>query len=147
MNSYKNKTVVITGASSGIGRETARAFAREGAEVVLVSRSRKKLERVAEEIHRDGGRAFVIPADVSSEQSVTDAVRTIVKKFGGIDILFNNAGKSYVGRTDQVDFVEKTREMFDTDFLGTVRVTQAVLPGMKKQGHGQIGRASCRERV
>ncbi len=138
MNSYKNKTVVITGASSGIGRETARVFAREGARVALVSRSREKLEQVADEIRRDGGRALVVPADVSSEESVTEAIRTIVKEFGGIHILFNNAGKSYVGRTDQADFVEKTREMFETDYLGTVRVTQAVLPGMKKQGYGHV---------
>jgi NAD(P)-dependent dehydrogenase (short-subunit alcohol dehydrogenase family) len=135
---FENQVIVITGASSGIGRATACAFARAGAQTVLVSRSKAKLDRVAEDIRTHGGHALVVPADVSSSESVAAAVSTIVDELGGIDILFNNAGKSFVGRTDQPDFAEKTRDLFETDYLGTVRMTQAVVPIMKKRGHGHI---------
>ena len=92
--SFANKVVVITGASSGIGRSTALAFGREGAKVALLSRSRPKLDEVAQEIRKGGGTALVAPTDVSALESVKDAVNTVVSEYGRIDVLFNNAGKS-----------------------------------------------------
>lgn len=136
--SFANKVVVITGASSGIGRSTALAFGREGAKVALLSRSRPKLDEVAQEIRKGGGTALVAPTDVSALESVKDAVNTVVSEYGRIDVLFNNAGKSYVGRADSTDFEDKTREMFETDYLGTVRMVQAVLPVMRRQRQGHI---------
>jgi NAD(P)-dependent dehydrogenase (short-subunit alcohol dehydrogenase family) len=137
-NRFHNQVVVVTGASSGIGRAAALAFAREGATTVLLSRSREKLEKVAEEIRAFSGDVLVAPADVSSKQEVDAAIAKVLATFGRIDVLFNNAGKSEVGPTDAPWFIEDVQEMFEVDFLGTVRVTQAVLPAMRRQGAGRI---------
>jgi NAD(P)-dependent dehydrogenase (short-subunit alcohol dehydrogenase family) len=135
---FKGQVVVVTGASSGIGRAAALAFAREGAKTALLSRSREKLEAVADDIRALGGEAFVAPADVASKQEVDAAIASVLEHYGRIDVLFNNAGKSDVGPTDAPGFVDGVREMFDVDYLGTVRVTQAVVPAMRKQGAGRI---------
>lgn len=135
---FSNQVVVVTGASSGIGRAAALAFAREGAKTVLLSRSREKLDEVADEIRALGGDVFVAPADVASKQEVDAAVANVLEHYGRIDVLFNNAGKSDVGPTDAPWFLDSVREMFEIDYLGTVRVTQAVVPAMRKQGSGRI---------
>lgn len=135
---FRDKVVVVTGASSGIGRAAALAFAREGAKMVLLSRSREKLEAVAEEIRALGQDVFVAPADVASKEEVDAAIAEALEHYGRIDVLFNNAGKSEVGPTDAPEFVDGVREMFDVDYLGTVRVTQAVVPAMRRQGSGRI---------
>ena len=137
-NRFKDQVVVVTGASSGIGRAAALAFAREGAKTVLLSRSREKLEAVADEIRALGADVFVAPADVADKEQVDAAVARVLEHYGRIDVLFNNAGKSEVGPTDAPEFVDGVREMFDIDYLGTVRVTQAVVPAMRRQGAGQI---------
>ena len=126
-NRFKDQVVVVTGASSGIGRAAALAFAREGAKTVLLSRSREKLEAVADEIRALGADVFVAPADVADKEQVDAAVARVLEHYGRIDVLFNNAGKSEVGPTDAPEFVDGVREMFDIDYLGTVRVTQAVV--------------------
>lgn len=135
---FKDKVVVITGASSGIGKATALAFANEGAKTILVSRSREKLESVAEEIRGINENVLVVPADVSSQDEVDIMVDEVISKFGRIDILFNNAGSSYVGPITNDNFVEDTKKMLDVDFMGTVYTTKAVLPVLKKQGSGHI---------
>ena len=137
-NRFENQIVVVTGASSGIGRAAALAFAREGATTVLLSRSREKLEKVADEIRELAGDVFVAPADVSSKEEVDAAIANVLATFGRIDVLFNNAGKSDVGATDAPWFIDGVREMFEVDFLGSVRVTQAVLPAMRRQRAGRI---------
>lgn len=135
---FHNQVVVVTGASSGIGRAAALAFAREGATTVLLSRSREKLDAVADEIRAFSDQVFVAPADVSSKAEVDAAIAKVLATLGRIDVLFNNAGRSEVGPTDAPEFVDDVREMFEVDFLGTVRVTQAVLPAMRRQRAGQI---------
>lgn len=137
-NRFENQVIVVTGASSGIGRAAALAFAREGATTVLLSRSREKLDNVAQEIREFSQDVFVAPADVSSKEEVDAAIANVLAKFGRIDVLFNNAGKSDVGPTDAPWFIDGVREMFEVDFLGTVRVTQAVVPAMRRQGNGRI---------
>ena len=135
---FKDKVVVITGASSGIGRATALEFAREGAKTVLVSRSREKLQRVAEEIRRFMPDVLVVPTDVSSPEQVHNMVQEVVSQYGGVDVLFNNAGSSFVGRIEDDDFRANAKKMMDADYFGTVNVTSEVLPVMKGQGSGHI---------
>jgi NAD(P)-dependent dehydrogenase (short-subunit alcohol dehydrogenase family) len=137
-NRFHNQVVVVTGASSGIGRAAALAFAQEGATTVLLSRSIEKLEKVAEEIREFSQDVFVAAADVASKDEVDAAIAEVLARFGRIDVLFNNAGKSDVGPADAPWFIDGVREMFEIDFLGTVRVTQAVLPAMRRQGAGRI---------
>ncbi len=135
---FQNKIVLITGASSGIGKATAIAFAREGAVAVLAARREETLRGVAEEIEGAGGEAFVAPVDVSSPDQVRRMVADVVAEYGRIDILFNNAGTSMVGRIDGEDFVDNTRKMFEVDYLGTVQVLKEVLPVMKRQRSGHV---------
>jgi len=137
-NRFQNQVVIVTGASSGIGRAAALSFAREGATTVLLSRSREKLEKVAEEIREFSEDVFVAPADVASKAEVDAAIANVLATFGRIDVLFNNAGKSDVGPTDAPWFIEGVREMFEVDFLGTVHVTQAVVPAMRRRRVGRI---------
>lgn len=135
---FRDKVVMITGASSGIGRATALAFAREGATTILVSRSEEKLEKVANEIRKFNPNILVVPTDVSLQEGVHNMVEKVMGKYGRVDILFNNAGSSYVGRIDNVNFVDDTKKMMEDDFFGTVYCTKEVLPIMQKQGSGHI---------
>lgn len=135
---FRGEVVLITGASSGIGRASAIEFAKLGAKTVLVSRSQSKLENVAEEIRKYNPDVLTIPTDVSSPEQVVSMVQTVISKYGKIDILFNNAGSSYVGRVEDKDFLEHTREMMKVDYFGTILVTKEILPIMKKQGSGHI---------
>src|SRR5512138_3620299 len=91
----KNKRILITGASSGIGAATAKLAARQGARVILVARSKDKLEHLAEEIRSSGGIACIHAADLTNPQAVTAMEREISANFGVPDVLLNNAG---VGR-------------------------------------------------
>jgi len=135
---FKDKVVVVTGASSGIGRAAALEFAIEGAKTVLVSRSREKLQRVAEEIGEFNPDVLVVPTDVSSPEQVRGMVGQVISKYGTIDVLFNNAGSSYVGQVEDDDFAANAKKMMDADYFGTVNVTKDVLPVMKRRGLGHI---------
>ncbi len=137
-HTFHNKVALITGASSGIGKATAIAPAREGAVAVLAARREGALRDVADEIERAGGKAFVAPVDVSSADQVRRMVADVVAEYGRIDILFNNAGISMVGRIDGDDFIDNTRKMFEIDYLGTVHVLKEVLPVMRRQRSGHI---------
>jgi NADP-dependent 3-hydroxy acid dehydrogenase YdfG len=136
--SLDGKVAIITGASSGIGRASALAFAREGATPVLASRSAEKLERVAAEIRGFNPQVLVLPTDVSVREQVQHLVDRTVEEFGRIDILFNNAGNAYVGPLDGGRFVDDLNNMLAVSFYGVVHGTQAVLPVMKRQGTGHI---------
>ena len=135
---FEDKVVVVTGASSGIGRSTAIEFAGEGAKTVLVSRSADKLERVAQEIRSFNPDILVVPTDVSDTEQVRQMVKTVLSEFGRIDVLFNNAGSSFVGRVEDSNFLENTREMMEVDYFGTIIMTKEILPIMKERGEGHI---------
>lgn len=137
-NRFKDQVVLITGASSGIGKATALEFARKGGKTVLVSRSAEKLERVANEIRSFNPNVLVVPTDVSDADQVHQMVKTVLSEFGRIDVLFNNAGSSYVGRIEDENFIENTKKMIDADYFGTVYATKEILPVMQKQGSGHI---------
>lgn len=135
---FSQRVVLITGASAGIGRATALAFAREGALTVLIARSRDRLEEVAEEVRALHSDALVVPTDVSAPEQVRAMVDRVMAEHGRIDVLFNNAGSALVGPVAQDTFVEDTQRMMAVDFYGTVQCTKAVLPVMQRQASGHI---------
>ncbi len=135
---FEDKVVLITGASGGIGKASALDFAKEGAKLALVSRSKEKLDKVADEIKQHTSEVLVVPTDVSSQEEVNKMVSEVIGKFGRIDYLFNNAGSSYVGGVEKADFVDNVKKMFEVDYIGSVYTAQAVIPHMRKQGSGHI---------
>lgn len=138
MMSIKEKTVIITGASSGIGEATAMKLAREGANVVLTARSEDKLKDLRSKIEQEkGGRAIVVPADVTKKEDLKKVVEETKKEFKTVDALVNNAGLmplSYVKNlhTDEWD------KMVDVNIKGVLNGVAAVLPTMMEQKSGNI---------
>ena len=130
----KDKIGIVTGAGSGIGRACAIALANEGARIALVGRRKDPIERVAREI---GERAFAISADVSKAGEISRLLEETVRRFGGLNVLVNNAGILHVGTAEQI-----TEEQWDDTFNLNVRsvwlLSRAVLPHMRKSGGGSI---------
>jgi len=134
---FQDKVVIVTGASSGIGHETALAFAREGAHVVLAARTETKL-REAADAHPDlRDRFLVIPTDVTKDEDVRRLVATALSKHGRIDILVNNAGIGMRATVADMPIAD-VHSLMDINFYGPIRCIQAVLPHMRRQGAGQI---------
>lgn len=97
------KVAIITGASSGIGVQIAKAFAEQGADVAILARRYKRLKKLAKEIESMGRKALPIKCDVTIEKEVISSVKTVLNNFGKIDILMNNAGVDSVGSVDIID--------------------------------------------
>ena len=129
----RGKTVVITGASSGIGRSTALEMARRGAHVVLGARRLEQLETVAAECRALGVRATAVATDVTKPEDC----RNLVSAAGDVDVLVNNAGFAIYDAIADAD-PDELRAMMDTNYFGAVHCTQAVLPGMLARGEGTI---------
>lgn len=133
----RGRAAIVTGGGRGIGRAVALALAEEGAAMVIASRTREELMRVAGEIDERGGRCIWLVADVRSERDVKRLVEEAVDGFGGVDILINNAG---VGLRKPL--LETTEEewdaVIDTNLKGVYLCTRTVLPGMISRGRGVI---------
>lgn len=131
------KVVVITGASSGIGRATALECASRGARVVLAARSPEGLERVAGEVRALGAEVLVVPTDVRRREQVEQLVGQAVKHFGRLDVMFNHAGAWFI---DTVEHSEerRTRDLIDLNVMGVLYGVQAAVPIMRRQGYGHI---------
>jgi ribitol 2-dehydrogenase len=132
--SIAGKVMIVTGASSGIGRAAARRFAAEGAKLVLVARSAEKLEALAKEL---GGDAIAIPADLTKAADVEAMVAKAEAHFGRIDILFANAGSYVTGDVATGDPDEWDR-VIGVNVNGVFRTVRAVLPGMIARRSGDI---------
>ncbi|HUY75103.1 MAG TPA: SDR family oxidoreductase [Candidatus Dormibacteraeota bacterium] len=137
-NALLGKVALVTGASSGIGRATAELLGRHGALVILVSRTRDKLEALKEEIEAGGGSAVVYPTDLSDLDACDEMIHKVLAEHGRVDILINNAGRS-IRRSvsasyDRFHDFQRTMQL---NYFGAVKLMLAVLPGMRerKQGH------------
>ncbi len=132
-----NAVVIITGASSGIGRETALEFARHRARVVLAARREDRLQQLATEIAALGAESLVVPTDVSRTEDLDRLVQAALDRFGRIDVLVNNAGFGFSGTIEETTEADM-REMMDTNYMAAFNLTRAVLPHMRKQRRGHI---------
>jgi len=135
----QGKVVVVTGASSGIGRALAGHLARHGARVMLVSRSRDKLEALRLEIAAAGGQAWVYPTDLADMSACQRFAEQVLQDHRAVDILINNAGRSIrrsiAQQTDRFHDFERTMQL---NYFGAVKLVLAFLPGMRQRGSGHI---------
>lgn len=131
------KTVIITGASSGIGAATARRLAGEGYCLTLAARRQDELERVAQEVETSGGQALVAPTDVRDRVAIQRMVQATLDRWGRVDVLVNNAGLGHDGHVIHLD-PEQVRELMAVNVVAVVECAQAVLPAMMRQSSGHI---------
>jgi NADP-dependent 3-hydroxy acid dehydrogenase YdfG len=129
--------IAITGASAGIGRATALRFARDGAAVAICARRADRLEEVASDIRRAGGRALAVPADVTREPDMAAFVDQTVAAFGRLDVMMCNAGYGLYGEIDRVT-VEQMRAVMDVNYHGTFLAARAALPVFRRQQSGHL---------
>jgi NAD(P)-dependent dehydrogenase (short-subunit alcohol dehydrogenase family) len=134
---FGGKTVVISGASAGIGRAAALAFAGAGARVALIGREPDALHRARDEIIRAGGQALALPLDVADANAVQDAARRVVSELGSLDIWVNSAMVTVFGTVAELR-PEEVRRVTEVTYLGTVHGTMAALEVMRRQGRGRI---------
>ncbi|MCB0752920.1 MAG: SDR family NAD(P)-dependent oxidoreductase, partial [Ignavibacteriae bacterium] len=134
----KNKTVLITAASTGIGRATAELFLEEGANVTICSSNINKLEKTSKEIFdKHGKEIFFVKCDINRLEEIENTVKIVEEKFGSIDILVNNCGGPKPGFFEKLS-EEDWKNGFDQVLMSAVRFTKLVLPEMKKKKWGRI---------
>lgn len=134
---FANKVVWITGASSGIGEALALEFTREGAKTILSSNEQDKLDKVSQKCMEMGGESFVLFLDMVDSQSIESSVEMAIRKFGGVDILINNAGVSHRSLVSETDIVFD-RKIMEINFFSHIILTRRILPHMLERGGGQI---------
>lgn len=134
MMRFQDRTVIVTGASSGVGEAAARLFAAEGARVVLAARSTEALERIAGEI---GDNALAVPADLSRREDCERLIDTAVTQHGGIDILVNNAGFNRRGPVESVS-LDAMEQILNVNLVAPLRLCKLALPHLEKARRGAI---------
>jgi len=133
---FKNKTVLVTGASSGIGRAAAIEFAKLGANVILVARTKEKLEQVENKLKKFNVATLAYSCDVSNKENVIKMSRMVFERFSSLDILVNNAGFAIYDSVTELS-VDDIESQMKTNYLGMIYCVKAFLPSMldKKSGH------------
>ena len=135
----RGRTVLVTGASSGIGEHTAYAAARAGARLLLVARRAEELDRVAEQVRALGAEVSTYPCDLTDGDAIDALVEQVLAEHGAVDHLVNNAGRSIrrslAASTDRFHDVEWTMAI---NYFGPVRLTMGLLPAMRAQGFGHV---------
>jgi short-subunit dehydrogenase len=133
----QNKTSLVTGASSGIGKETAKLFAKEGALVILTARHIDKLKLVQEEIIKNNGKADSFVMDITDREQVKETIKNIIGKYKKIDILVNNAGIARWGSIEDVSYKDFD-EQVNINLTGSFNCIKEIVPYMAKQKSGSI---------
>lgn len=131
MERFQDQVVWITGASAGIGRELARQFADEGADLALSARREDQLQSVVEEIEARGRKGLAVPCDVTDEQAVARAVDRVISDFGRLDIAVANAGFGVIGQIEELS-AEDWRRQFDVNVVGLAVTCEHALPQLRK---------------
>lgn len=131
----KNKTVLITGATSGFGMAAARLFAREGAKLVITGRREDRLKALAQEL---GDKVHTLCFDVRDNEAVKKAIASLPKEFSDMDVLINNAGLALGMGSYETQSMDDLEQMVDTNIKGLMYVTHAILPGMVARNVGHI---------
>ena len=137
LTSYRDRTALVTGASSGIGRMLAQRLARAGARVALVARRADELERLADEIRAEGGEAEPLPCDVADREQVEACAARALERFGSVDLLVNNAGYGHHRSFLEWDLADMER-MTRVNYLGALTFTKLLLPQMVARHEGWI---------
>jgi short-subunit dehydrogenase len=136
-SSSKQLRAIVTGASSGIGRATALAFAESGIDIALVSRDRDKLKTVAERARNLGVEAKVYPLDLAETERVKAEIKAIADEFGGINILVNNAGMGYTNSLEDTSLAD-WQQVLDLNLTSVFQCIQGILPQMRQSQGGTI---------
>src|SRR5919205_96639 len=133
----EGKAALVTGASSGLGRATAIALARAGADVALVARSAEELDGAKEEVSKAGRRAMSLPTDLAKEEETSATVERAIEEFGRIDVLVNAAGTDVPGTVEELD-VEGWDRTLDVNLRAPFLLSKAAFPHMREAGGGMI---------
>ena len=136
MGRLDSKVALVTGASSGMGYEIAKLFAKEGASVVVIARRKERLADLIAQIEVDGGKAVAVAGDVTNEEDVQNAVKTAVQEFGKLDVVINNAG--ILDKMKPVTELDDDlwNAVLDVNLTGPMRFFRAAIPEMEKIGGG-----------
>ena len=147
MGKLSNQVIWITGASSGIGEALVYELARKGARLIISARRKEELERVKGNC-QEQAQPFVriLPLDLSEPSTLQLHTEAAIQLFGHIDILINNGGISQRSLAKETE-LNVDRKIMEVDYFGTLALTKYLLPHFLARKSGQIGRASCRERV
>src|SRR5690606_11221280 len=147
MHRFSNKTVVLTGASDGIGAEIARRLATEGARLVLAARNEEKLNEVAFRCRKAGADILIVPTDVADRDQCQRLVLQALERFGGIDVLVNNAGISMHAMLDEITELTTFEQVMAVNCFGAMWCTHAALPALKQARGLLVGMSSLAGRT
>lgn len=137
MGRLEGKVAIITGSTSGMGRDTAFVFAKEGAKVVVVGRRENRAQEVVEQIKKDGGEAIYVVADMLKVEDIKNVVKSTIETYGTVDILFNNAGSLTLNNVLDIS-MEEWERVHKINVDAYLLMTREVAPYMKKNGKGSI---------
>jgi 3-oxoacyl-[acyl-carrier protein] reductase len=137
MFDVSNRSVVVTGASRGIGKGIARVFARAGARVTIAAREREALEQAAAELAADGAEVFAFPADVTAADDLESLIAAAAERHGGVDILCANAGIFPMADLETIT-TEQIDAVLDCNVKGTILAVRAAIPELERSGRGRV---------
>ncbi len=137
MSILHGRVVVVTGASAGIGAACATGFGAKGAKLVLAARRADRLDALVQQIEAEGGEAIAVSTDVTDENAVATLFERAVDRFGGVDVLVNNAGIADSTAADRLE-LSLWRKVIDTNLTSAFLCARAAIPIMKARGHGRI---------